>query len=203
MSSTISNVYFIPIAYRKLGGICQARLRILFLPCFPVKKAFSSKKSVIFLSLHYPLPVFGLRGIKPWALASCYFSLNSNLPFCLLHLFSLWSSVLNYTNLSNLPYFTPINGKDGSVQLFPCVMVVTPELTSYTHPCPGWDSCPHHMLTFWMRVLPVWPLIILDKSRCWWFYSTLLPCQVTIHNFRLHCVDFASSQRYILRLLSL
>lgn len=33
-----------------------------FLPCFPVKKCFFLKISKdTFLSLHYPLPVFGLR----------------------------------------------------------------------------------------------------------------------------------------------
>lgn len=124
VKSSVCDVYFIPVASWKLGGIHQARFRIFFPSLFSsLKKVFSYKKSVIFLLLHYPLPAFGLRGIKPGALACCYFSLNSNLPFCLLHLFRLGSSVLNYTNLSNLSYFTPVNGKDGSVQLFPCVVL--------------------------------------------------------------------------------
>lgn len=155
MSSPISDVYFIPVAYRKLGGICQARFRIFFPSLFSSKKrCFLLKNQYFFPLLHYPLTVFGLRGIKPCAFASCYFSLNSDLPFCVLHLFSLWSSALHCTNLSSLSYFTPINGKDGSVQLFPCVVLVTPGLTLYTHPCPGWD-CPHHVVTFRMRVIPV------------------------------------------------
>lgn len=62
----------------------------IFFLCFPVKKYFLFKiDRDTFLCLHYPLAVFGLRGIKQGALASYYFSLNFNLPFCLLHLFSL------------------------------------------------------------------------------------------------------------------
>lgn len=42
MSSPISDVYFIPVAYRKLGGMRHARLRILFPSLFSSKKVFSS-----------------------------------------------------------------------------------------------------------------------------------------------------------------
>lgn len=41
MSRFISNIYFIPVAYRKLGGIHHGRLRIYFLSVFSSKKVFS------------------------------------------------------------------------------------------------------------------------------------------------------------------
>lgn len=68
-------------------------------------------------------------------MSSCQllFLTEFQLAFLPLHLFRLWLSVLHYTNLSNLSCFTPINGKDGSVQLFPCVVVVTLGLTLHTH----------------------------------------------------------------------
>lgn len=87
MSSPINDVYFIPVVYKKLGGIHHVHIFSFLLRS--VKKCFLLKTSKdTFLSLHYPLPEFGLRGIKPRALAG-YFSLNSSLHFCLWHLLSL------------------------------------------------------------------------------------------------------------------
>lgn len=91
MSSPVGDVYFIPAVYRKLGGILHASLTIFFpflVFQYIKKRHFLKISRDTFLSLYYPIPVLGLRGIKPGAPASCYFSPNSTLPFCLLHLFS-------------------------------------------------------------------------------------------------------------------
>lgn len=42
MSSPVDDVYFIPVAYRRLGGIHHARLRIFFPSLFSNKKVLSS-----------------------------------------------------------------------------------------------------------------------------------------------------------------
>lgn len=137
MSGPVGDVYFIPAVCRKLGGILHARLTILFpfLVFQHIKKRHFLKISRdTFLSLHYPLPVFGLRGIKPGAPASCYFSLNSSLPFCLLHLFSQWSSILHPMNLSNLSYFTTVNERGGSAYpILPLIAVAPGPGLVYPH----------------------------------------------------------------------
>lgn len=149
-----------------LEGFVMLDSENLFLPCFPVfKKSIFFLKSLNFSLAPYPLPVFGLRGIKWGALASYYFFPNPNFHFCLLHLFSLWSSILHYTNLSNLSCFTPVNGRDGSVQLFLSTIATALRLDLVPPPCLGWDNCPYNMVTLWMRFIPGWPDTIVDKSR--------------------------------------
>lgn len=42
MSNPISDIYFIPVAHRKLGGIHHGKLRIYFLSVFCSKKVITS-----------------------------------------------------------------------------------------------------------------------------------------------------------------
>lgn len=115
-----------------------------FLPCFPVKKCFLLKVSKdTFLLLHYPLPVFELRGIKLGVLASCYFS-EFQLAFCLLHFIQ--------PVIINSALHEPVIFHSSKWKGWLCAAIpICDSCGTGTGPCtptgPGWDTCPHDMVT--------------------------------------------------------